>query len=103
MHQKFTPKDKLAEWFEIYAKAMELAVWSSTTIQDARYNDATRSWTVTLKRMIGDQETTRKSVTHSSCFETHVFEVLYFQAHCSSNGPFRREEFPLLYTRHRKL
>ncbi|KAL8688611.1 MAG: hypothetical protein Q9218_005518 [Villophora microphyllina] len=26
----FTPKDKLAEWFETYAKALELNVWTST-------------------------------------------------------------------------
>lgn len=58
----FTPKgtdivtttdsiDKLADWFETYVKAMELNVWTSTTIKGTPTFDVkTRLWTVTLKR-----------------------------------------------------
>lgn len=53
----FTPKDKLADWFEAYASLMELNVWMSTTIQKATYDDATKSWTVTVKRGDGTERT----------------------------------------------
>ncbi|MCJ1405129.1 hypothetical protein MMC11_008355 [Xylographa trunciseda] len=46
----FTPKDKLAEWFEIYAKVMELNVWCSTSITASSWDENTRSWTVELER-----------------------------------------------------
>ncbi|KKY27207.1 putative flavin-containing monooxygenase [Phaeomoniella chlamydospora] len=46
----FTPKDKLADWFEIYASAMELNVWLSTTVQKAEFSDEEQSWTVVVKR-----------------------------------------------------
>jgi putative flavoprotein involved in K+ transport len=43
--------DKLADWFEGYVKAMELNVWTSTTIQGVPVFDAaTQLWTITLKR-----------------------------------------------------
>lgn len=46
----FTPKDKLGDWFETYASAMELNVWLKTTIQSARYSDERQEWTVTVER-----------------------------------------------------
>ena len=46
----FTPKDKLADWFEAYASLMELNVWTSTTISDAQYDDASGSWSVNVRR-----------------------------------------------------
>jgi cation diffusion facilitator CzcD-associated flavoprotein CzcO len=53
----FTPKDKLADWFEAYASLMELNVWMSTTIQKSTYDDATKSWTVIVKRGDGTERT----------------------------------------------
>jgi cation diffusion facilitator CzcD-associated flavoprotein CzcO len=46
----FIPKDKLADWFEIYASAMELNIWLKTTVNKAEYSDKTRSWTVEVRR-----------------------------------------------------
>ena len=46
----FTPKDKLAEWFESYARLLELNVWTSTSITDAKWDETERQWTVTLVR-----------------------------------------------------
>lgn len=46
----FTPKDKLADWLESYASLMELNVWMSTTIQEASYNDNTKTWSVKIIR-----------------------------------------------------
>ncbi|KAL9004760.1 MAG: hypothetical protein Q9188_002444 [Gyalolechia gomerana] len=55
----FTPKDKLAEWFESYARLMELNVWTSTTLNDAKWDETKRQWTVTMtrKKANGDTET----------------------------------------------
>ena len=44
----FTPKDKLAEWMESYAQLMELNVWSSTKLQQAKWDG--KRWEVTLER-----------------------------------------------------
>lgn len=44
----FTPKDKLADWFEIYASAMELNIWLKSTVQSAEFVEACQSWTVNI-------------------------------------------------------
>jgi thioredoxin reductase len=46
----FTPKDKLAEFFETYVKHLELNVWTSTTMKSSSWNEAKKQWTVTLER-----------------------------------------------------
>ncbi|KKA24968.1 hypothetical protein T310_1002 [Rasamsonia emersonii CBS 393.64] len=52
---QFTPKDKLADWFEAYANLMELNVWTRTSIQSADYDDDAGKWTVTVSRPDGFQ------------------------------------------------
>ena len=44
----YIPKDKLANWFEAYAEAMELNVWTSTELAGGSYDDAAGQWTITL-------------------------------------------------------
>ncbi|MFT4067661.1 flavin-containing monooxygenase [Paraburkholderia sp.] len=44
----FLPKDKLANWFEIYEEAMELNVWTSTQVSYGSYDEAGNSWAITL-------------------------------------------------------
>lgn len=51
----FIPKDMLANWFEYYAGAMELNIWTSTTLTKARYDDAAKRWTVHLTRADGSE------------------------------------------------
>jgi cation diffusion facilitator CzcD-associated flavoprotein CzcO len=46
----FTPKDKLAEFFESYAKLLELNVWTKTTLTESKWDERQRRWTVTLNR-----------------------------------------------------
>ncbi|MDV6280812.1 NAD(P)/FAD-dependent oxidoreductase [Rhodococcus jostii] len=53
----FTPKDKLANWFEFYAEAMELNVWTGTEFTGGSYDDATGEWTVTVARDDGSTRT----------------------------------------------
>jgi cation diffusion facilitator CzcD-associated flavoprotein CzcO len=46
----FTPKDKLAEFFEAYVKLLELNVWTSTSLTSTSWDDNKKEWTVTLER-----------------------------------------------------
>ncbi|OZJ03213.1 hypothetical protein BZG36_04538 [Bifiguratus adelaidae] len=46
----FTPKDKLADWFEAYVTAMELNVWTSATLQHSTYDDKKHTWKVDIAR-----------------------------------------------------
>lgn len=50
----FTPKDKLAEWFESYAKLLELNVWTQTNLTSADWDANKRQWTVNLERKKAD-------------------------------------------------
>ncbi|MDQ1505998.1 MAG: hypothetical protein QOD57_3725 [Actinomycetota bacterium] len=53
----FTPKDKLADWFETYVAAMELNVWTGTEFLGGEYDDAARQWTVRVRREDGTERT----------------------------------------------
>ncbi|MBM3772681.1 MAG: NAD(P)/FAD-dependent oxidoreductase [Acidimicrobiia bacterium] len=46
----FSPKDKIADWLEMYARVMELDYWGSTTCQQASYDEAHQEWVVTVDR-----------------------------------------------------
>lgn len=56
----FTPKDKLADWFESYASLLELNVWMRTTIIESTYDDATHKWTATVIRRDADGNTSTR-------------------------------------------
>jgi putative flavoprotein involved in K+ transport len=45
---EFLPKDMVAGWFEYYAQAMELNVWSSTEFITASYDQASAQWQAQL-------------------------------------------------------
>jgi cation diffusion facilitator CzcD-associated flavoprotein CzcO len=42
----FTPKDKLADWFEGYAKALELNIWMRSSIESVSWDEVKKLWTV---------------------------------------------------------
>jgi putative flavoprotein involved in K+ transport len=46
----FSPKDKIADWLEMYTRVMELNYWSSTTATSASFDDATGEWEVVVQR-----------------------------------------------------
>lgn len=46
----FAPKDKIGDWLESYSKIMELNYWSSTTCENASYDEASGTWTVNVVR-----------------------------------------------------
>ena len=46
----FSPKDKIGDWLEMYAKVMELNYWGSTTCKSATWDEAGKEWTVIVDR-----------------------------------------------------
>lgn len=55
----FIPKDMLANWFELYAEAMELNVWTGTELVGGTWDEAARCWDVTLRRADGTERRMR--------------------------------------------
>ncbi|CDO93615.1 unnamed protein product [Kluyveromyces dobzhanskii CBS 2104] len=45
----FTPKDKIGDWFEGYAKTMDLNYRCSSMVTGASFDDAEKKWTVEVK------------------------------------------------------
>ena len=46
----YSPKDKIGDWLEMYAKVMELNFWGSTLCKSAKYDEKTKEWTVLVER-----------------------------------------------------
>src|SRR4051812_7914267 len=46
----FSPKDKIADWLEMYARVMELNYWTSTTAKSARYDEEAGEWVLVVER-----------------------------------------------------
>jgi putative flavoprotein involved in K+ transport len=46
----FSPKDKIGDWLEMYARVMELNCWNSTTCEHAEWDEAAREWVVQVIR-----------------------------------------------------
>lgn len=58
----FTPKDKLAEFFESYVKLLELNVWTKTELASSSWNEAKKEWTVELARKKEDGSTETRTL-----------------------------------------
>ena len=46
----FSPKDKIGDWLEMYAKVMELNYWGSTLAKSASFDAAKKEWAVTVEQ-----------------------------------------------------
>ncbi len=55
----FIPKDMLANWFELYAEAMEINTWTGTELTGGSWDEAAQCWDVTLKRADGSERRMR--------------------------------------------
>lgn len=53
----YIPKDKLANWFEHYAEAMELNFWTGTELVDASFDGDRKTWSAILRLADGDTRT----------------------------------------------
>ncbi|MBY5516715.1 NAD(P)/FAD-dependent oxidoreductase [Rhizobium leguminosarum bv. viciae] len=56
---KLLTKDMLAGWFEMYAWAMELNVWTATELRGASYDEAAGQWLATVRRQDGSERQLR--------------------------------------------
>ena len=54
----FTPKDKMADWLEFYASAMELNVWNETELVSAQHDPIGGGWQAQVRRN-GEEMTLR--------------------------------------------
>ncbi len=57
----YTPKDKLGDFLEAYAKIMDLNIWNGTEFTAASYDDEQKHWNVTVER---DGNPTQLRPTH---------------------------------------
>lgn len=55
----YIAKDKLANWLEFYAEAMELNCWTGTEFVRGTYDDDAQCWSVQLRRADGTLRTMR--------------------------------------------
>jgi putative flavoprotein involved in K+ transport len=46
----FSPKDKMGDWLEMYARVMELDLWTSAKCLKASFDEAAGEWTVQVNR-----------------------------------------------------
>ncbi|QTD55402.1 flavin-containing monooxygenase [Parasphingorhabdus cellanae] len=46
----YTPKDKLGDFLEAYAKIMDLNIWNGTEFTAASYDEESKRWNVTVER-----------------------------------------------------
>ncbi|MEM1299820.1 MAG: NAD(P)/FAD-dependent oxidoreductase [Pseudomonadota bacterium] len=46
----FSPKDKIGDWLEMYTRIMELNYWGSSEAKSAKYDEASKEWTVVVDR-----------------------------------------------------
>ncbi len=46
----FTPKDRMGDWLEAYARDLNLNIWTNTEFRNARFDDQTATWTANLMR-----------------------------------------------------
>jgi len=46
----FAPKDKIGDWLEFYTKVMELNYWTRSTAKSAKWDEATKQWTIVVDR-----------------------------------------------------
>jgi cation diffusion facilitator CzcD-associated flavoprotein CzcO len=51
----YLPKDKLANWFEFYADAMEINYWGAIDFQGASFDPEEHRWTAKLRRADGTE------------------------------------------------
>jgi cation diffusion facilitator CzcD-associated flavoprotein CzcO len=58
----FTPKDKLAEFFEAYVNLLELNVWTSTALKSTSWDETKQQWTVIVERRKPDGSTEERTL-----------------------------------------
>lgn len=58
-YPEYLSKDLMGEWLDLYARLMDLNVWSETEFCGARFDDRDHRWTATVRRGDGTERTLR--------------------------------------------
>jgi thioredoxin reductase len=58
----FTPKDKLAEFFEAYVNLLELNAWTSTDLKSASWDEGKKQWTVEVEHRKSDGSVEKRTL-----------------------------------------
>ncbi|KAK4237127.1 hypothetical protein C8A03DRAFT_44984 [Achaetomium macrosporum] len=56
----FTPKNKLADWFESYVKALDLDVWTQSSMVSSSWDGKTMKWKAVIQRLSRHGSTDRR-------------------------------------------
>lgn len=51
----YISKDRLADWYEVYVKALDLNLWNSTSFLDGSYDPETERWTARIQLADGSE------------------------------------------------
>ncbi|UZW57222.1 NAD(P)/FAD-dependent oxidoreductase [Sphingobium sp. JS3065] len=54
-YPEYLPKDLMGEWLDLYARYMDLNVWSSTEFSGATFDEATGRWTAHVRTADGSE------------------------------------------------
>ncbi|MFI5621890.1 flavin-containing monooxygenase [Nocardioides sp. NPDC051685] len=49
-YPEYLPKDVMGDWLDVYARYLDLDIWTSTEFRGAEYDEATGQWTATMVR-----------------------------------------------------
>lgn len=71
----FTPKDKLADFFESYVRLLELNVWTRTEVKSLQYDAAKKRYDVTLERQNVGVDGKAGSIETRTCHVRHVIQA----------------------------
>jgi cation diffusion facilitator CzcD-associated flavoprotein CzcO len=58
----FTPKDKLADFFEAYVSLLELNAWTSTDLKSTSWDESKKQWTVEVERRKPDGSVEKRTL-----------------------------------------
>ncbi len=58
-YPEYLSKDLMGEWLDLYARYMDLNVWTGTEFVGARFDDRDARWTMTVRRDDGSERTLR--------------------------------------------
>ncbi len=58
-YPEYLSKDLMGEWLDLYARLMDLNVWSETEFNGARFDDHDNRWTATVRRADGTERKLR--------------------------------------------
>lgn len=72
----FSPKDKIGDWLEMYAKVMEINYWASTSCLSASFDEDAQEWTVNVRRT-KDDGTTGKREDWRFCLFAYLGAICY--------------------------